>query len=53
MSREDLIKGLGFISTVVIPVLTLAVTASLTYLKNTTDNNIIINPEKEIDSSKS
>ena len=37
MKREELLKTLGFISTVVIPVLTLAVTSTLTYLKETTD----------------
>ena len=37
MKREELLRTLGFISTVVIPVLTLAVTSALTYLKETTD----------------
>ncbi len=35
MNREKLLKTLGFISGVVIPVLTLAVTSTLTYLKET------------------
>ena len=39
MSREKLLKTLGFISTVVIPVLTLAVTSALTYLKEETNTN--------------
>lgn len=38
MNRENLIKKLGFISSVIIPVLTLAVTSTLTYLKGTTTN---------------
>ena len=33
MNREKLLKSLQFFSTVVIPVMTLAVTATLTYLK--------------------
>ena len=33
MNKEELIRKLGFISTVVIPVLTLAVTSILDYLK--------------------
>jgi hypothetical protein len=37
MSREKLLKTLGFISTVIIPVLTLAVGSTLTYLKEGTD----------------
>ena len=46
MNRELLIRRLGFISSVVIPVLTLAVTSALTYLKETnestkkSDNNV-------------
>lgn len=39
MSREKLLKTLGFISTVVIPVLTLAVTSALTYLKEEDSTN--------------
>lgn len=38
MKKEDIIKKLGFISTVVIPVLTLAVTSTLAYLKETSTN---------------
>ncbi len=38
MNRELLIRRLGFISSVVIPVLTLAVTSALTYLKETNIN---------------
>ena len=41
MNKENLIKKLGFISSVVIPVLTLAVTSALTYLKETNE------PKKE------
>ena len=38
MNREKFIRTLGFISSVVIPILTLAVTSTLTYMKeNTTD----------------
>lgn len=33
MNKEKLLKGLQFFSTVIIPVMTLAVTATLTYLK--------------------
>ena len=33
MNREKLLRNLQFFSTVVIPVMTLAVTATLTYLK--------------------
>jgi hypothetical protein len=38
MSREELIRKLGFISTVVIPVLTLAITSTLAYLKEDNTN---------------
>jgi len=38
MKREELIKKLGFISSVIIPVLTLAVTSALTYLKENNTN---------------
>lgn len=43
MNREKLLRGLQFFSTVVIPVMTLAVTATLTYLKevNKEDENKI------------
>ena len=40
MNKEKL-KTLGFISTVVIPVLTLAVTTTLTYLKENNTNKLI------------
>lgn len=42
MNKEKLLRTLGFISTVIIPVLTLAVTSSLTYLKeeNTNTNKL-------------
>lgn len=33
MNKGELIRKLGFISTVVIPVLTLAITSTLNYLK--------------------
>lgn len=39
MKKEKLLKTLGFISTVVIPVLTLAVTSALTYLKEENNTN--------------
>lgn len=38
MKKEDIIKKLGFISSVIIPVLTLAVTSALEYLKETATN---------------
>lgn len=38
MDRDKLLKGLQFFSTVVIPVMTLAVTATLTYLKEVSKN---------------
>lgn len=41
MNKEKLLKTLGFISTVVIPVLTLAVTTTLTYLKENNTNKLI------------
>ena len=40
MNTKELIKKLGFISAVIIPVFTLAVTSTLKYLKeNTTEEN--------------
>ena len=38
MNKEELIRKLGFISTVVIPALTLAVTSTLKYLKEDNTN---------------
>ena len=55
MDNTRLIRKLGFISTVVIPVLTLAVTSALAYLKeNENSKNNKLNPgveqeKKEID----
>lgn len=40
MNKEKLLRTLGFISTVVIPVLTLAVTSTLGYLKEETTNKL-------------
>ena len=39
MKKEELIRKLGCISTVVIPVLTLAITSTLAYLKDSSDDN--------------
>lgn len=40
MKKEELIRKLGFISTVVIPVLTLAVASTLNFLKEDTNKSI-------------
>ena len=39
MNKEKLLRTLGFISTVIIPVLTLAVGSTLTYLKEENNTN--------------